>query len=41
MGRFANPGWMAAIAWIVAGVIILLNAFLLWQTVAGWLRGEG
>jgi manganese transport protein len=41
MGRFANPAWLAAVAWTVAGVIISLNVFLLWQTVAGWLRGEG
>jgi manganese transport protein len=41
MGRFANPAWLAAVAWTVAGVIIALNVFLLWQTVAGWMRGEG
>jgi len=29
MGRFANPRWLQAIAWVVAGFIISLNVGLL------------
>ncbi len=32
MGKFVNPGWMKAIAWTVAVVIISLNGYLLWDT---------
>jgi manganese transport protein len=35
MGPFANPGWVKALAWSVAVVIAALNAWLLYQTVAG------
>jgi manganese transport protein len=34
MGTFASPRWVQALAWSVAGVIALLNAYLLWQTFA-------
>jgi manganese transport protein len=37
MGRFANPPWMKAVAYLVAGVIAALNILLLVQTVWGWL----
>jgi manganese transport protein len=37
MGSFASPAWVKALAWPVAVVIALLNAYLLWQTFAGWL----
>jgi manganese transport protein len=37
MGPFANPGWVKALAWSVAVVIAALNAWLLYQTVAGFL----
>jgi manganese transport protein len=37
MGTFASPFWVKAVAWPVAIVIAALNAYLLWQTVAGWL----
>jgi len=30
MGRFASPTWLRALAWIIAAVIIGLNATLLW-----------
>ncbi|GAB3554062.1 Nramp family divalent metal transporter [Spirosoma fluminis] len=33
MGRFVNPGWVKALAWTVAVVIISLNTYLLWDTV--------
>lgn len=32
MGEFANPLWLKVLAWIVAIVIISLNAYLLFQT---------
>jgi manganese transport protein len=34
MGEFAIPRWVQALAWAVAIVIALLNAWLLYQTVA-------
>ncbi len=37
MGAFASPFWVKALAWPVAVVIAVLNAYLLWQTFAGWL----
>src|SRR4051812_33873629 len=35
MGKFAIPVWVAAIAWIVAGVIVILNAKLLVDALFG------
>jgi manganese transport protein len=35
MGAFVNPLWMKLLAWFVAGVIMLLNAYLLFQTFFG------
>jgi len=35
MGPFANPLWLKSLAWFVAIVIAVLNAYLLWQTFAG------
>jgi manganese transport protein len=35
MGQFAIPGYVAAIAWIVAGVIVVLNVKLLVDTLFG------
>jgi manganese transport protein len=35
MGELANPLWLKVIAWIVATVIISLNAYLLFQTFFG------
>ena len=37
MGEFANPGWLKALAWLVAFIIAGLNAWLLLQTMRGWL----
>ncbi len=37
MGSFVNPGWLSGLAWVVAGIIICLNGFLLFQTFVGWL----
>jgi manganese transport protein len=36
MGTFASPLWVKLLAWPVAIVIAALNAYLLWQTFAGW-----
>jgi manganese transport protein len=38
MGAFTNARWLVLLAWIVTGVIVALNFYLLVQTVAGWLR---
>jgi manganese transport protein len=35
MGACVTPGWMALLAWLVAGVIVILNLKLLVDTVAG------
>jgi manganese transport protein len=37
MGRFVNPRWVGALAWMVTVVIVGLNAFLLYQTFSDWL----
>ena len=39
MGQFALPLWMRALAWPVAVVIAALNAWLLYQTLAGLFGG--
>jgi manganese transport protein len=35
MGVFVNKPWVQVLAWAVAGLILVLNVFLLWQTVFG------
>jgi manganese transport protein len=35
MGRFVNPAWLKILAWSVTAVIVALNGYLLFQTVAG------
>jgi manganese transport protein len=37
MGELVNPTWVKALAYIVAFIIALLNAWLLYQTVSGWM----
>ena len=37
MGEFVNPRWLKALAYTVAILIASLNAWLLVQTVRGWL----
>ncbi len=37
MGEFVNSGWLQALAYTVAAIIASLNAWLLFQTVRGWL----
>jgi manganese transport protein len=39
MGRFVNPPAMTVIAWIVTGIIVVLNLYLLFQTAVGWFKG--
>jgi manganese transport protein len=38
MGEFVNSLWMKVLAWITAGVIAVLNAYLLVVTVRDWIR---
>lgn len=38
MGEFVNPRWLKTLAWAVAAIIVALNAWLLLQTVMGWLN---
>jgi manganese transport protein len=35
MGELANPAWLKALAWGIAGVIIVLNVYLLGSTLLG------
>ena len=35
MGVFVNRPWVRVVAWAVAGIILVLNVFLLWQTAMG------
>jgi manganese transport protein len=38
MGEFANKGWVIVFAWLVAIIIIGLNARLIYQTINQWLE---
>jgi manganese transport protein len=37
MGEFVNPGWLKVLSWVGAAIIAALNAYLLIQTVHGWI----
>jgi len=37
MGEFVNPVWLKLLSWAVAGVIAALNAYLIVESVRGWL----
>ena len=37
MGEFASPGWVRTLAWLVAGVIAVLNVNLVAQQLGPWL----
>jgi len=39
MGQFVNRKWLSILAWIVTVVIMGLNAYLLYQTLWGWIFG--
>lgn len=41
MGEFTNGRWLALLAWASALLIIVLNVYLLVQTVGGWMTGSG
>jgi manganese transport protein len=41
MGAFANPGWVRALAWAAAAVIVGLNLWLAGITVSQWVAGSG
>jgi manganese transport protein len=41
MGRFASPGWVKALAWGCAALILNLNVTLVWGTVTEWLGAAG
>jgi manganese transport protein len=38
MGEFVNPRWLKILAWIAAGIIAILNAYLLVMTVRDWMK---
>jgi len=38
MGAFANPPWVKILAWLTAGIIVLLNAKYLFDQLREWLR---
>ncbi|MBI5421897.1 Nramp family divalent metal transporter [Candidatus Peregrinibacteria bacterium] len=37
MGRFVNAFWLKSVAWLITAVIIVLNVYLLFQTLSSWL----
>ncbi len=39
MGRFTNALWLHTLAWAATIVIVVLNVYLLYGTIAGWLQG--
>ena len=41
MGEFANRGWVRALAWLAASIIVALNIWLTWNTLAGWIEAAG
>ena len=41
MGSFRNHAWVNVLAWVTAGIIIGLNAWLLVDTIGGWLASAG
>jgi manganese transport protein len=36
MGKFVNPVFIQFISWTVTAIIVILNLYLLFQTVKGW-----
>ena len=38
MEQFANPLWMQILAWIVTSIIVVLNAYLLFQVFMNWIH---
>ena len=38
MGNFVNSLWLTVLSWAATAVIIVLNVYLLWLTVVGWVK---
>jgi len=38
MGNFVNSTWLKILSWFVTAVIIILNAYLLWETIITWFK---
>ena len=38
MGEFVNRPWLKALAWLTTGLIVVLNAILLYYSFRGWLK---
>jgi manganese transport protein len=41
MGEFVSPRWLKILSWLVAWIILALNAYLLVLTFRGWMKGSG
>jgi manganese transport protein len=41
MGKFANRGWVQALAWSAAAIILVLDLWLVTLSVGGWLGNSG
>jgi manganese transport protein len=41
MGQFAIAAWIQAIAWLIAGVILILNIKLVMDVIGAWIGGVG
>jgi manganese transport protein len=41
MGSFANKVWVKVLAWTTAAIIVGLNAWLVYQTLEGWIESAG
>jgi manganese transport protein len=41
MGEFSIRPWMQSLAWLVAGIIVVLNVKLIVDQIAGWLASAG
>ena len=41
MGSFANKVWVKVLAWSTAAIIVGLNAWLVYQTLEGWIESAG
>ena len=38
MGPFASPRWVRGLGWMAAAIVIVLNVWMVWGTVADWMR---
>jgi manganese transport protein len=38
MGKFANPRWLQLLSWVTAGIIAVLNAYLLVRIILDWIH---